>query len=186
MRDSLLTAMDCRVCTRCTCPRGLRRPSLFPSRFPSRGLTCAQSDRLGGRCLNLGRRRRRRCFCSPWNRAILLGAVLSRDMPMVTGIALFSALIYMVVMLVVKALEAFINPAALEVVTSDSHRKDQCRPVCGYHRRRGTFPWLLAPGSSSAVHPADALRLRHCNTRLAPMNPGATSTLEWCTVPLTL
>ncbi|MDN6350562.1 MAG: ABC transporter permease [Yaniella sp.] len=42
----------------------------------------------------------------------LLGAVLSRDMPMVTGIALFSALIYMVVMLIVEAIEAIINPAA--------------------------------------------------------------------------
>src|SRR5699024_4834288 len=34
----------------------------------------------------------------------LLGAVVSRDMPMVTGLALFSALIYMVGMLIVEAI----------------------------------------------------------------------------------
>lgn len=51
-------------------------------------------------------------FARPGLGRSLLGAVLSRDMPMVTGIALFSALIYMVVMLLVEAVEAFINPAA--------------------------------------------------------------------------
>ncbi|MDN5913041.1 MAG: ABC transporter permease [Yaniella sp.] len=51
-------------------------------------------------------------FARPGLGRSLLGAVLSRDMPMVTGIALFSALIYMVVMLIVEAVEAIINPAA--------------------------------------------------------------------------
>ncbi|MDN6410626.1 MAG: ABC transporter permease [Yaniella sp.] len=51
-------------------------------------------------------------FARPGLGRSLLGAVLSRDMPMVTGIALFSALIYMVVMLIVEAIEAIINPAA--------------------------------------------------------------------------
>lgn len=51
-------------------------------------------------------------FARPGLGRSLLGAVLSRDMPMVTGIALFSALIYMVVMLLVEAIEAIINPAA--------------------------------------------------------------------------
>ncbi|HEY4577928.1 MAG TPA: ABC transporter permease [Yaniella sp.] len=51
-------------------------------------------------------------FARPGLGRSLLGAVLARDMPMVTGIALFSALIYMVVMLIVEAIEAFINPAA--------------------------------------------------------------------------
>ena len=51
-------------------------------------------------------------FARPGLGRSLLGAVLSRDMPMVTGIALFSALIYMVVMLIVETIEAIINPAA--------------------------------------------------------------------------
>lgn len=51
-------------------------------------------------------------FARPGLGRSLLGAVLTRDMPMVTGIALFSALIYMLVMLLVEALEALINPAA--------------------------------------------------------------------------
>src|SRR5699024_9561272 len=51
-------------------------------------------------------------FARPGLGRSLLGAVLARDMPMVTGIALFSALIYMLVMLLVEALEALINPAA--------------------------------------------------------------------------
>ncbi len=51
-------------------------------------------------------------FARPGLGRSLLGAVLSRDMPMVTGIALFSALMYMVVMLLVEAIEALINPAA--------------------------------------------------------------------------
>lgn len=51
-------------------------------------------------------------FARPGLGRSLLGAVLSRDMPMVTGIALFSALIYMVVMLIVEGIEAIINPAA--------------------------------------------------------------------------
>lgn len=50
-------------------------------------------------------------FARPGLGRALLSAVLSRDIPMVTGIALFSAASYMVVMAVTEAVERLINPA---------------------------------------------------------------------------
>lgn len=52
-------------------------------------------------------------FARPGLGRALLSAVLSRDIPMVTGIALFSAASYMVVMAVTEAVERLINPAGV-------------------------------------------------------------------------
>lgn len=52
-------------------------------------------------------------FARPGLGRALLGAVLSRDIPLVTGIALFSALTYIIVMAVVEALQHLINPAGV-------------------------------------------------------------------------
>lgn len=50
-------------------------------------------------------------FARPGLGRALLGAVLSRDIPLVTGIALFSALTYIVIMAAVETLQRIINPA---------------------------------------------------------------------------
>ncbi|WP_345471033.1 ABC transporter permease [Glutamicibacter ectropisis] len=50
-------------------------------------------------------------FARPGLGRSLLSAVLARDIPMVTGIALFSALVYIVVMALAEGLERIINPA---------------------------------------------------------------------------
>lgn len=54
-------------------------------------------------------------FARPGLGRALLGAVLSRDIPMVTGIALFSAAIYMAVMALTEGIERTINPAGAEL-----------------------------------------------------------------------
>lgn len=53
-------------------------------------------------------------FARPGLDRALLGAVLSRDIPLVTGIALFSALTYILVMALVEALQRLINPAGVD------------------------------------------------------------------------
>lgn len=50
-------------------------------------------------------------FARPGLGRSLLSAVLARDIPMVTGIALFSALVYIVVMAISEGIERMINPA---------------------------------------------------------------------------
>ncbi len=50
-------------------------------------------------------------FARPGLGRSLLSAVLARDIPMVTGIALFSALVYILVMALAEGLERIINPA---------------------------------------------------------------------------
>ncbi|UYQ77054.1 ABC transporter permease [Glutamicibacter sp. JL.03c] len=50
-------------------------------------------------------------FARPGLGRSLLSAVLARDIPMVTGIALFSAVVYIVVMALAEGLERIINPA---------------------------------------------------------------------------
>ncbi|MNC82962.1 nickel transporter permease NikB [compost metagenome] len=50
-------------------------------------------------------------FARPGLGRSLLSAVLARDIPMVTGIALFSALVYIVVMAITEGIERAINPA---------------------------------------------------------------------------
>lgn len=50
-------------------------------------------------------------FARPGLGRSLLSAVLSRDIPMVTGIALFSALVYIVVMAITEGIERAIDPA---------------------------------------------------------------------------
>ncbi len=50
-------------------------------------------------------------FARPGLGRSLLSAVLARDIPMVTGIALFSALVYIVVMALAEGLEGIIDPA---------------------------------------------------------------------------
>ena len=50
-------------------------------------------------------------FARPGLGRSLLSAVLARDIPMVTGIALFSALVYIVVMAITEGLERAIDPA---------------------------------------------------------------------------
>lgn len=53
-------------------------------------------------------------FARPGLGRTLLSAVLSRDIPMVTGIALFSAAIYMVVMALTEGIERAIHPAGAD------------------------------------------------------------------------
>lgn len=50
-------------------------------------------------------------FARPGLGRSLLSAVLARDIPMVTGIALFSALVYILVMAVAEGIEKIIDPA---------------------------------------------------------------------------
>ncbi|MCW4465570.1 ABC transporter permease [Glutamicibacter sp. MNS18] len=53
-------------------------------------------------------------FARPGLGRALLSAVLSRDIPMVTGIALFSAAIYMVVMALTEGIERALHPAGVD------------------------------------------------------------------------
>src|SRR5699024_2705119 len=117
-------------------------------------------------------------FARPGLGRSLLGAVLSRDMPMVTGIALFSALIYMVVMLIVEAVEAIINPAAARgdaaaaaPPNSSPHSSSvlSLPPPC--------FPRCWRPQTLwRSTLPKLSRRRRSC-TPLSRMNPAAMSTL---------
>ena len=53
-------------------------------------------------------------FARPGLGRALLSAVLARDIPMVTGIALFSAAAYIIVMALTEAIERLVNPAGAE------------------------------------------------------------------------
>ena len=50
-------------------------------------------------------------FARPGLGRSLLSAVLARDIPMVTGLALFSALVYILVMALTEAVQRAIDPA---------------------------------------------------------------------------
>lgn len=50
-------------------------------------------------------------FARPGIGRTLLSAVIARDIPMVTGVAIISALVFMIVMFVVEAVQQLINPA---------------------------------------------------------------------------
>ena len=112
MRDSLVTAMNSPFALAARA-RGASKGQVFlrhgfrHAALPALNLTgWAVATSMSGAVVV------EEVFARPGLGRSLLGAVLSRDMPMVTGIALFSALIYMVVMLLVEAIEALINPAA--------------------------------------------------------------------------
>ena len=112
MRDSLVTAMDSPFALAARA-RGASKGQVFlrhgfrHAALPALNLTgWAVATSMSGAVVV------EEVFARPGLGRSLLGAVLSRDMPMVTGIALFSALIYMTVMLLVETIEALINPAA--------------------------------------------------------------------------
>lgn len=52
-------------------------------------------------------------FARPGLGRAMLSAVLARDIPLVTGIAIYSAIIYIVIMAVVEAIHAWVNPAGV-------------------------------------------------------------------------
>ncbi|MGO2051347.1 ABC transporter permease [Glutamicibacter sp. 287] len=114
MRDSLSTALGSQFALAAR-TRGESRLTVFwrhglrHAALPALGLTgWAFSSLLSGAVVVEA------IFARPGLGRSLLSAVLSRDIPMVTGIALFSALVYIVVMALTEALERLINPAGAE------------------------------------------------------------------------
>ncbi|QDY66383.1 ABC transporter permease [Glutamicibacter halophytocola] len=111
MRDSLGEAMGSQFALAARA-RGESRLKLFwrhglrHAALPALGLTgWAFSSLLSGAVVVEA------IFARPGLGRSLLSAVLARDIPMVTGIALFSALVYIVVMALAEGLERLINPA---------------------------------------------------------------------------
>lgn len=114
MRDSLNTAMGSQFALAARA-RGesrltvFRRHGLRHAALPALGLTgWAFSSLLSGAVVVEA------IFARPGLGRSLLSAVLARDIPMVTGIALFSALVYIVVMALTEAIERLIDPAGAE------------------------------------------------------------------------
>lgn len=115
MRDSLNTAMSSQFALAARA-RGESRLTVFwrhglrHASLPALGLTgWAFSSLLSGAVVVEA------IFARPGLGRSLLSAVLSRDIPMVTGIALFSALVYIVISAVTEGIERTINPAGAEV-----------------------------------------------------------------------
>lgn len=113
MRDSLASAFSSQFALAARA-RGVSRLQLFwrhglrHAALPALSLTgWAFSSLLSGAVVVEA------VFARPGLGRALLSAVLSRDIPMVTGIALFSAASYMVVMAVTEAVERLINPAGV-------------------------------------------------------------------------
>lgn len=111
MRDSLSEAMGSQFALAARA-RGESRLKLFwrhglrHAALPALGLTgWAFSSLLSGAVVVEA------IFARPGLGRSLLSAVLARDIPMVTGIALFSALVYIVVMAISEGIERMINPA---------------------------------------------------------------------------
>ena len=111
MRDSLSEAMGSQFALAARA-RGESRLKLFwrhglrHAALPVLGLTgWAFSSLLSGAVVVEA------IFARPGLGRSLLSAVLARDIPMVTGIALFSALVYIMVMALAEGLERIINPA---------------------------------------------------------------------------
>ncbi len=114
MRDSLNTAMGSQFALAARA-RGesrltvFRRHGLRHAALPALGLTgWAFSSLLSGAVVVEA------IFARPGLGRSLLSAVLARDIPMVTGIALFSALVYIIVMALTEAIERVIDPAGAE------------------------------------------------------------------------
>ena len=114
MRDSLNTAMGSQFALAARA-RGesrltvFRRHGLRHAALPALGLTgWAFSSLLSGAVVVEA------IFARPGLGRSLLSAVLARDIPMVTGIALFSALVYIIVMALTEAIERLIDPAGAE------------------------------------------------------------------------
>lgn len=113
MRDSLATAMGSQFALAARA-RGESRLMVFwrhglrHAALPALNLTgWAFSSLLSGAVVVEA------IFARPGLGRSLLSAVLARDIPMVTGIALFSALVYIVVMAVAEGIEKIINPAGV-------------------------------------------------------------------------
>lgn len=111
MRDSLSEAMSSQFALAARA-RGESRLAVFwrhglrHAALPALGLTgWAFSSLLSGAVVVEA------IFARPGLGRSLLSAVLARDIPMVTGIALFSALVYIVVMAITEGLERAIDPA---------------------------------------------------------------------------
>ncbi|WP_434922253.1 ABC transporter permease [Glutamicibacter sp. PAEs-4] len=111
MRDSLSDAMSSQFALAARA-RGESRLAVFwrhglrHAALPALGLTgWAFSSLLSGAVVVEA------VFARPGLGRSLLSAVLARDIPMVTGIALFSALVYIVVMAITEGLERAIDPA---------------------------------------------------------------------------
>ncbi|WP_159612689.1 ABC transporter permease [Glutamicibacter sp. JC586] len=111
MRDSLTEAMSSQFALAARA-RGESRLKLFwrhglrHAALPALSLTgWAFSSLLSGAVVVEA------IFARPGLGRSLLSAVLARDIPMVTGIALFSALVYIVVMAISEGIERMINPA---------------------------------------------------------------------------
>lgn len=111
MRDSLTTAMGSEFALAARA-RGESRLGVFwrhglrHAALPALNLTgWAFSTLLSGAVVV------EEVFARPGLGRSLLSAVLARDIPMVTGIALFSALIYIVVMAIAEGLERLVDPA---------------------------------------------------------------------------
>lgn len=110
MRDSLTTAMGSEFALAARA-RGASRSSVFwrhglrHASLPAVNLSgWAFSSLLSGAVVVEA------VFARPGLGRALLSAVLSRDIPMVTGIAIFSALIYIVVMALAEAAERALDP----------------------------------------------------------------------------
>src|SRR5699024_839426 len=115
MRDSLVTAMNSHFALAARA-RGASKGQVFlrhgfrHAALPALNLTgWAVATSMSGVVVV------EEVFARPGLGRSLLGAVLSRDMPLVTGIALFSALISMVVMLVVDSISSMLNTTAARV-----------------------------------------------------------------------
>ncbi|WP_190263992.1 ABC transporter permease [Glutamicibacter nicotianae] len=113
MRDSLSEAMSSQFALAARA-RGESRLAVFwrhglrHAALPALGLTgWAFSSLLSGAVVVEA------IFARPGLGRSLLSAVLARDIPMVTGIALFSALVYIVVMAITEGLERAIDPAGV-------------------------------------------------------------------------
>lgn len=111
MRDSLSEAMSSQFALAARA-RGESRLAVFwrhglrHAALPALGLTgWAFSSLLSGAVVVEA------IFARPGLGRSLLSAVLARDIPIVTGIALFSALVYIVVMAITEGLERAIDPA---------------------------------------------------------------------------